>query len=131
MDKSKQQKLTIAYTSRINIPARHSMIYVLTPRSCVPWQVCDNIWNIAPCGQMVMGEPAFLSEEFNNTVDPDLELVTTSGYGKNGALSILQVGFSFWKDNNNPTLSHFSDLYLDKGIPIFYLENLSVNLLSY
>lgn len=38
-----------------------------------------------------MGEPAFLSEEFSNTVDPDLELVTTSGYGKNGALSVLQV----------------------------------------
>ncbi|XP_052818827.1 cleavage and polyadenylation specificity factor subunit 1-like isoform X2 [Mya arenaria] len=54
------------------------------------FEVCDNIWNIAPCGVTVMGEPAFLSEEFNNTVDPDLELVTTSGYGKNGALSVLQ-----------------------------------------
>ena len=37
-----------------------------------------------------MGEPAFLSEEFVSTVDPDVELVTTSGYGKNGALSVLQ-----------------------------------------
>ena len=46
--------------------------------------------NIGPCGQVVMGEPAFLSEEFSNTLDPDLELVTTSGYGKNGALSVLQ-----------------------------------------
>ena len=46
--------------------------------------------NIGPCGQIVMGEPAFLSEEFSNTLDPDLELVTTSGYGKNGALSVLQ-----------------------------------------
>lgn len=54
------------------------------------FEVCDNIWNIAPCGNMVMGEPAFLSEEFNNMIDPDLELVTTSGYGKNGALSVLQ-----------------------------------------
>lgn len=54
------------------------------------FEVCDNIWNIAPCGNIVMGEPAFLSEEFSNTVDPDLELVTTSGYGKNGALSVLQ-----------------------------------------
>ncbi|XP_052231440.1 cleavage and polyadenylation specificity factor subunit 1-like isoform X1 [Dreissena polymorpha] len=54
------------------------------------FEVCDNIWNIAPCGMTVMGEPAFLSEEFNGTVDPDLELVTTSGYGKNGALSVLQ-----------------------------------------
>ena len=40
-----------------------------------------------------MGEPAFLSEEFSSAVDPDLELVTTSGYGKNGALSVLQVCF--------------------------------------
>lgn len=37
-----------------------------------------------------MGEPAFLSEEFANGVDPDVELVTTSGYGKNGALCVLQ-----------------------------------------
>lgn len=37
-----------------------------------------------------MGEPAFLSEEFSNNLDPDVELVTTSGYGKNGALCILQ-----------------------------------------
>ena len=53
--------------------------------------MCDNIWNIAPCGNIIMGEPAFLSEEFSNSSEPDLELVTTSGYGKNGALSVLQV----------------------------------------
>jgi len=54
------------------------------------FEVCDSILNIGPCGNIVMGEPAFLSEEFGNTLDPDLELVTTSGYGKNGALSVLQ-----------------------------------------
>ncbi len=54
-------------------------------------QVCDSIMNIGPCGQMVMGEPAFLSEEFSNSVDPDIELVTTSGYAKNGALCVVQV----------------------------------------
>lgn len=37
-----------------------------------------------------MGEPAFLSEEFLQNQDPDVELVTTSGYGKNGALCVLQ-----------------------------------------
>lgn len=37
-----------------------------------------------------MGEPAFLSEEFSNLQDPDIELVTTSGHGKNGALCVLQ-----------------------------------------
>ncbi|KAK7505375.1 hypothetical protein BaRGS_00003537 [Batillaria attramentaria] len=35
-------------------------------------------------------EPAFLSEEYANDTDPDLELVTTSGHGKNGAISVLQ-----------------------------------------
>lgn len=54
-------------------------------------QVCDSILNIGPCGFTVMGEPAFLSEEFGNLVDPDIELVSTSGYSKNGALSVLQV----------------------------------------
>lgn len=66
-----------------------------------------------------MGEPAFLSEEvptgrgrgqagwaarqrsgphpcprpaqFQNSPEPDLEIVVCSGYGKNGALSVLQV----------------------------------------
>ena len=47
--------------------------------------------NIGPCSHMVMGEPAFLSEEFSNSIDPDIELVTTSGFSKNGAISVLQV----------------------------------------
>ena len=38
-----------------------------------------------------MGEPAFLSEAFNLfEPDPDIELVTTIGHGKNGALCLLQ-----------------------------------------
>ena len=39
----------------------------------------------------MMGEPAFLSEEFKTDIDPDIELVTTTGYGKNGAITVLQV----------------------------------------
>src|SRR5687767_6964122 len=39
---------------------------------------------------MTMGEPAFLSDDFTALEDPDLELVTTSGQGKNGALCALQ-----------------------------------------
>ncbi|XP_072014167.1 cleavage and polyadenylation specificity factor subunit 1-like isoform X2 [Amphiura filiformis] len=54
------------------------------------FEVCDSLLNIGPCSNMVMGEPAFLSEEFQNNLDPDLELVTCSGYGKNGALSVLE-----------------------------------------
>jgi len=53
--------------------------------------VCDSLLNIGPCGDVSIGEPAFLSEEFSsNTQDPDIELVTTSGYAKNGALCVLQ-----------------------------------------
>lgn len=71
-----------------------------------------------------MGEPAFLSEEvqkcflkkmdldksicwmhecnffffrqFQGNPEPDLEVVTCSGYGKNGALSVLQVNHSYF-----------------------------------
>ncbi|XP_012228183.1 cleavage and polyadenylation specificity factor subunit 1 isoform X1 [Linepithema humile] len=54
------------------------------------FEVCDSLLNIGPCGNISMGEPAFLSEEFLHNQDPDVELVTTSGYGKNGALCVLQ-----------------------------------------
>jgi cleavage and polyadenylation specificity factor subunit 1 len=55
------------------------------------FQVCDSLLNIGPCGQVAMGEPAFLSEEFAaSSPDPDIELVTPSGHGKNGALCLLQ-----------------------------------------
>uniref|UniRef100_A0A8C3BS08 Cleavage and polyadenylation specificity factor subunit 1 n=1 Tax=Cairina moschata TaxID=8855 RepID=A0A8C3BS08_CAIMO len=55
------------------------------------FEVCDSILNIGPCANAAMGEPAFLSEEFQNSPEPDLEIVLCSGYGKNGALSVLQV----------------------------------------
>ncbi|NXN95197.1 CPSF1 factor, partial [Rhinopomastus cyanomelas] len=54
------------------------------------FEVCDSILNIGPCANAAMGEPAFLSEEFQNSPEPDLEIVLCSGYGKNGALSVLQ-----------------------------------------
>lgn len=54
------------------------------------FEVCDSLLNIGPCGNISIGEPAFLSEEFTNNPDLDLELVTTAGYGKNGALCVLQ-----------------------------------------
>uniref|UniRef100_A0A671USL4 Cleavage and polyadenylation specificity factor subunit 1 n=1 Tax=Sparus aurata TaxID=8175 RepID=A0A671USL4_SPAAU len=54
------------------------------------FEVCDSILNIGPCAMASMGEPAFLSEEFQSNPEPDLEVVVCSGYGKNGALSVLQ-----------------------------------------
>ena len=56
------------------------------------FEVCDSLLNIGPCGNVSMGEPAYLSEEFVSTAkaDQDVELVSTSGHGKNGALCVLQ-----------------------------------------
>ena len=56
------------------------------------FEVCDSLLNIGPCGQICMGEPSFISEEFSASTkaDPDVELVSTSGHGKNGALCVLQ-----------------------------------------
>jgi cleavage and polyadenylation specificity factor subunit 1 len=53
-------------------------------------EVCDSLLNVGPCGNMTMGEPAYLSDDFTALEDPDLELVSTSGYAKNGALCVLQ-----------------------------------------
>lgn len=54
------------------------------------FEVCDSLLNIGPCGRAVLGEPPFLSDEFSRRSDPDVELITSSGYGKNGAICVLQ-----------------------------------------
>ena len=56
------------------------------------FEVCDSILNIGPCGHLAMGQPFFISEQLVNSAkaDPDVELVSTSGHGKNGALCVLQ-----------------------------------------
>ncbi|XP_048576873.1 cleavage and polyadenylation specificity factor subunit 1 isoform X2 [Nematostella vectensis] len=54
------------------------------------FEVCDSLLNIGPCSCMDIGEPAFLSEEFADAQELDLEVVSCSGYGKNGALTVLQ-----------------------------------------
>jgi len=52
------------------------------------FEVCDSIINIGPCSQASLGEPAYISDEFSND-EHDVELLCTSGHGKNGALSVL------------------------------------------
>ena len=54
------------------------------------FEVCDSVSNIAPCSKICMGEPAFVPEEFPESSGPHVELVTSSGFHKNGALSLLQ-----------------------------------------
>lgn len=54
------------------------------------FQVCDSLLNIGPCSRFCMGELSFLAEELEKENEHQIELVTTSGYGKNGALCVLQ-----------------------------------------
>lgn len=55
------------------------------------FEVCDSLLNICPIGDVSMGEPQLLSEEYSRQQEnPLVELVTCSGRGKNGALTVLQ-----------------------------------------
>ena len=61
------------------------------------FEVCDSLINLAPIGYMAVGERARAEEHQdeeneNEKRDPskmELEVVTSSGYGKNGALCVL------------------------------------------
>lgn len=60
------------------------------------FEVCDTLLNIAPIGRMTIGEREVdddteKTEEFKDEeLKPELEIVTSSGRGKNGALCVLQ-----------------------------------------
>ncbi|XP_055533699.1 cleavage and polyadenylation specificity factor subunit 1 [Wyeomyia smithii] len=60
------------------------------------FEVCDSILNIGPCAHMAVGERASEEEQDENKdiqyvpSKLDLEIVTSSGHGKNGALCVLQ-----------------------------------------
>eukprot|EP00123_Amoebidium_parasiticum_P016813 comp23593_c0_seq1/m.40045 comp23593_c0_seq1/g.40045 ORF comp23593_c0_seq1/g.40045 comp23593_c0_seq1/m.40045 type:complete len:1411 (-) comp23593_c0_seq1:334-4566(-) len=58
--------------------------------TALSFKVCDSLLNIGPVRQLCLGEPAFLSEEYISKERHDLEIVTCSGYGKNGSLCVLQ-----------------------------------------
>lgn len=60
------------------------------------FEVCDSILNIGPIGYMTIGERApemepldHDMEDKHNSFKADLEVVTSSGHGKNGALCVL------------------------------------------
>lgn len=60
-------------------------------------KVCDSYVNIAPIGSMTIGERGPDEEDENklepiedSSEKPELEIVTSSGRGKNGALCVLQ-----------------------------------------
>ncbi|XP_067281871.1 cleavage and polyadenylation specificity factor subunit 1 [Pseudorasbora parva] len=96
-NKKKRVDSTTNWTGKGNLPDELDEIEVYgseaqsgTQLATYSFEVCDSILNIGPCASASMGEPAFLSEEFQTNPEPDLEVVVCSGYGKNGALSVLQ-----------------------------------------
>ncbi|KAG1947438.1 cleavage and polyadenylation specificity factor subunit [Pimephales promelas] len=96
-NKKKRVDSTANWTGKANPPDELDEIEVYgseaqsgTQLATYSFEVCDSILNIGPCASASMGEPAFLSEEFQSNPEPDLEVVVCSGYGKNGALSVLQ-----------------------------------------
>lgn len=57
------------------------------------FEVCDSVQNIAPVGFMTVGErytEEFVKTENEVAAKSNLEVVTSSGRGKNGALCVLQ-----------------------------------------
>ncbi|XP_051519107.1 cleavage and polyadenylation specificity factor subunit 1 [Myxocyprinus asiaticus] len=96
-NKMKRVDSTANWAGKVNLPDELDEIEVYgseaqsgTQLATYSFEVCDSILNIGPCASASMGEPAFLSEEFQSNPEPDLEVVVCSGYGKNGALSVLQ-----------------------------------------
>ncbi|XP_056110562.1 cleavage and polyadenylation specificity factor subunit 1 [Rhinichthys klamathensis goyatoka] len=96
-NKKKRVDSTANWAGKVNLPDELDEIEVYgseaqsgTQLATYSFEVCDSILNIGPCASASMGEPAFLSEEFQTNPEPDLEVVVCSGYGKNGALSVLQ-----------------------------------------
>uniref|UniRef100_A0A3B5L403 Cleavage and polyadenylation specificity factor subunit 1 n=1 Tax=Xiphophorus couchianus TaxID=32473 RepID=A0A3B5L403_9TELE len=91
MEKEKRVESSANWTDEVDeIEVYGSEAQSGTQLATYSFEVCDSILNIGPCANASMGEPAFLSEEFQSNPEPDLEVVVCSGYGKNGALSVLQ-----------------------------------------
>ncbi|XP_076157774.1 cleavage and polyadenylation specificity factor subunit 1 [Alosa pseudoharengus] len=95
--KKKRMDSNASWTAKSSMPDELDEIEVYgseaqsgTQLATYSFEVCDSILNIGPCANASMGEPAFLSEEFQSNPEPDLEVVVCSGFGKNGALSVLQ-----------------------------------------
>lgn len=63
------------------------------------FEVCDSILNIGPIGYMAVGEKSQHQERLDDESEPEkidtgkseLEIVTSSGFGKNGALCVLRT----------------------------------------
>jgi len=57
------------------------------------FEICDMLLNIAPCGHTIVGESTGDYSEFEtDTVQYHIDLVSSAGHSKHGAVSILQRG---------------------------------------
>lgn len=60
------------------------------------FEICDHLLNIGPCGYSSIGESSGDQSEFDGLEPPfnktfhSIDLVTSSGYAKNGSVSLLQ-----------------------------------------
>ena len=55
------------------------------------FEICDMLLNIAPCGHSIIGESAGDYSEFKtDTVQYHIDLVSSGGHSKHGAVSVLQ-----------------------------------------
>lgn len=93
--------LTAADTSRKRLEEEELEVYGTGQKTSVQltsftFEVCDSVLNIAPITFMALGERS-ADEEMepdavveNSILKSDLEIVTSSGRGKNGALCVLQ-----------------------------------------
>jgi cleavage and polyadenylation specificity factor subunit 1 len=57
------------------------------------FEICDILLNIAPCGYSIVGESSGDYSEFDSSLkslNHHIDLVTSSGYTKNGGISVLQ-----------------------------------------
>jgi cleavage and polyadenylation specificity factor subunit 1 len=54
------------------------------------FEICDILLNVAPCGHSIVGESVGDYSEFETKNSLQVDLVTSSGHTKNGAISVLQ-----------------------------------------
>ncbi len=94
------------------------------------FEICDILLNVAPCGHSIVGESVGDYSEFE-TNSLHIDLVTSSGHTKNGAVSVLQRSirpeviatfqipdvidmWSVYSDSNDSTSSSHTFLFLSK-----------------
>lgn len=91
LDEKEQMKCD---SSNDNEDLEEMNLYGRKARKCRPAQftieICDSFLNIGPCNQTIIGPSDIMKEEFADSANPAIDLVTISGFNRNGAISVLQ-----------------------------------------